>query len=77
MIGATRATWGHVFRMTPIPRTREAHNGVLVAPRGPNFIKTAEKHHSVWTVGATLGPRARPFLMRDAWHDEAEGRPLA
>jgi len=36
MIGATRATWGHVFRMTPIPRAREAHNGVLVAPRGPN-----------------------------------------
>ena len=34
--GATRATWGHDFRMTVILRAREAHNSVLLAPRGPN-----------------------------------------
>ena len=74
MIGATRATWGHVFRMTHIPRTREAHNGVLVAPRGPKVSKTGKNSHSPWLVGATSGPRARPFFSMGGWHDETEVR---
>lgn len=49
MIGATRATWGHVFPITP-SRAPTSDKGVLVAPRGPNVKK--------WRFSAiSLGPR--------------------
>lgn len=60
MIGATRATWGHVIPMTLILRAREADKGVLVAPRGPNLPKMAVFWDSSEALGATLGPRLSP-----------------
>ena len=55
MIGATRATWGRVFRMT-LSRAPTFDKGLLVAPRGPKVKKRRFSAVFVGPLGAGTWP---------------------
>ena len=56
VIGATRATWGHVIRLV-FKRARDVDNSVLVAPRGPIGKRMAVFYRLLGATWGQLGPR--------------------